>query len=274
MLSRFSRLLTVITAILYSILGIALFVAPGWASANFAWKVTPFFAMTIGGWCIGNAYAAWDSARVWSWSRVYPVLVYLWVFGLFEVLVLVEFRSRVLLTGPTAWLYILTLGVNFLAAVLGIIDWLRLRPPVRQEGSPIPTTVRVSLIVFALALFFIILLGLTAQEGGFFYTGGLFPENLSRFTIHAVAAFFFSLAISALSIRPGSGMIPVLTYERSGIALILPILAAALVNLDKFDFANRPGGLIYIGAYIVALVGVLLTLANARKQESTVERAA
>jgi hypothetical protein len=50
--------------------------------------------------------------------------------------------------------------------------------------------------------------------------------------------------------------------------LIIPILAAAQVNLDKFDFANRPGGLIFIGAYIAALVGILMTMAYSRSQRS------
>jgi hypothetical protein len=33
--------------------------------------------------------------------------------------------------------------------------------------------------------------------------------------------------------------------------LIVAITAAALVNLRLFDFAERPGGLLYIGAYLI-----------------------
>jgi hypothetical protein len=41
--------------------------------------------------------------------------------------------------------------------------------------------------------------------------------------------------------------------------LILAITAAALVHLRLFDFAARPGGLLYFGAYLV--VGILVLVA-------------
>ena len=41
--------------------------------------------------------------------------------------------------------------------------------------------------------------------------------------------------------------------------LIVAITAAALVNLRLFDFAERPGGLLYIGAYLI--VGLPLLFA-------------
>ena len=56
MLSNTSRLLTYLTGILYAILGFLLFFLPEQLAPVFAWKVTPFMAMTIGGWCIGNVW--------------------------------------------------------------------------------------------------------------------------------------------------------------------------------------------------------------------------
>jgi hypothetical protein len=53
-------------------------------------------------------------------------------------------------------------------------------------------------------------------------------------------------------------MVPVLIYLRGGVAQIVPITAAALVYLDRFDFADHPLQLIYIGAYVAAFVGILL----------------
>ncbi len=47
---------------------------------------------------------------------------------------------------------------------------------------------------------------------------------------------------------------------RAGIWLIIPILIAAFVNLDKFDFAARPLGLGYFVAYLGTLIFSLAVL--------------
>ena len=43
------------TAVAYVVVGLPLFFAPEWASEHFAWRVSPFVAMTAGGWCLGTA---------------------------------------------------------------------------------------------------------------------------------------------------------------------------------------------------------------------------
>jgi len=68
MLSPTSRWLTRALAALYAILGAILFLAPEWSAASFSWNISPFVAMTIGGWCLGNAVFAWEGARVWPWT--------------------------------------------------------------------------------------------------------------------------------------------------------------------------------------------------------------
>jgi hypothetical protein len=55
MLSSISRTLTYLSALCYLLVGTVLFLAPGWGSGKFAWNVSPFVLMTIGGWCLGNA---------------------------------------------------------------------------------------------------------------------------------------------------------------------------------------------------------------------------
>ena len=40
----------------------------------------------------------------------------------------------------------------------------------------------------------------------------------------------------------------------AGVALIVPILAAALLHISAFDLAGRPLGILYLGAYAVVLV--------------------
>ena len=94
MLSNTSRGLTYLTGVLYAVLGFLLFFLPDQLALSFAWKVTPFMTMTIGGWCIGNAWLAWISARRWQWSLVYSTLIYLWLFGVGELLVLFNFRDK------------------------------------------------------------------------------------------------------------------------------------------------------------------------------------
>lgn len=78
-LSNTSRWLTYLTAILYAILGFLLFFLSAQMAPVFAWKVTPFMTMTIGGWCIGNAWLAYYAARRWEWRRIYSALLYLWL---------------------------------------------------------------------------------------------------------------------------------------------------------------------------------------------------
>ncbi len=83
---------------------------------------------TMGGWCIGNAWSAFISARRWEWKLIYPALVYLWLFGIAEMTVLIVFRDKLVLQHPIAWLYFLTICVNVLTAAVGIYDGLRLKP--------------------------------------------------------------------------------------------------------------------------------------------------
>src|SRR5919108_4170899 len=128
MLSNTSRLLTYLNAILYAILGLILFFLPEQMALVFAWKVTPFMTMTIGGWCLGNAWLAFYVARRWEWRRIYSALLYLWLFGILESWVLFLFRANLQLEHPIAWLYLLTLVVNLLTAIVGILEWFRIRP--------------------------------------------------------------------------------------------------------------------------------------------------
>jgi hypothetical protein len=51
--------------------------------------------MTMGGWCIGNAVLAWQSAAILRWRSIHPCLLCLWMFGLLEAGVLVWFHSKV-----------------------------------------------------------------------------------------------------------------------------------------------------------------------------------
>ena len=254
MLSATSRTLTRLSAICYLLLGTVLFLAPQWSFGQFPWNVSAFVVMTIGGWCLGNAVFAWQSARIWDWRRVYPSLIYLWLFGLFEAAVLIAFRDRVSVGSLVAFGYLVTIGVNVLAAVVGIVDWARLRPTMQVEGIPVPGYVRGLIIFFNISLSILALGGLLAQTGGLSTEGGIFPEPLTLFSIRAFAAFFAAIWLSAMPLIWARNLTPMFAYGLAGIILILPILIAALVNFDKFDFSNRPGGILYVGAYLFTLI--------------------
>lgn len=266
MLSPLLRRLTLLLAILYAALGLILFLAPAWSAANFSWKISSFVAMTMGGWCLGNAYYAWESARIGRWPVVYPSLIYLWVFGILELLVLFLFRELLILNVLLAWPYILTLGLTVVTAIVGIVTWLRERPSLSAEGLAIPLWNRPVIIFFVVFVGLLALLGGRAQAGGLSTKGGIFPQPLTLFTVRAFAAFYAALALSALPLIWTRNLAPWLLYVRAGLGLLIPILIAALLHLGQFDFANRPGGLLYIGAYVAALVAVIFILAVYRRQ--------
>lgn len=254
MLSSASRTLVRLSAICYLLLGAVLFLSPAWSSGQFPWNVSPFVVMTIGGWCLGNAVFAWQCARLWEWKLVYPALIYLWLFGIFEAAVLLAFRDKVNLGSVVSFGYVITIGINVLAAVMGIIDLLRLRPSSRVEGTPVPGYVRGLIIFFTLNLSVLALGGLLARAGGLSTEAGIFPEPLTLFTVRAFAAFFSAICLSALPLIWARNLTPMFSYGLAGTILIIPILIAAFVNIDKFDFAGRPGGILYMGAYVVTLM--------------------
>jgi hypothetical protein len=251
MLSNTSRLITYLLSALYLILGTTLFLLPEQMAPAFAWKVTAFMTMTIGGWCLGNAWLTFFAARRWEWQRVYPGLLYLWSFGILETLIVLLFRARLQLSHPVAWLYLLTLGVNVIAAVLGIADWLRLRPSA-LEDSPMTGFSRLLAIGFVLFVGFLGIWGLIAQIGDPGTNGEIFPEVMSLFTLRSFGAFYFSLTIGMIPIVFEKRIAPFINYAFLASGLIVIITVAAFAYLSLFDFGRHPFGALYFGAYIVA----------------------
>ena len=253
MLSATSRTLTRLSAICYVLLGAVLFLAPNWAAEDFPWNVSPFVVMTIGGWCLGNAAFAWQSARIWDWKLTYPSLLYLWLFGIFETAVLFTFRDKISLGSTLAISYMVTVGINVLAALSGFLDLLRFRPGIEVDGRPIPGYVRGLIIFFTFNLSILALGGVLAKAGGLSTEGGIFPEPLTLFSVRAFAAFFGAICLSALPLIWARTLTPMFAYGQAGILLTIPIVIAAFVNLGLFDFAARPGGILYLGSYLFTL---------------------
>jgi hypothetical protein len=137
-LSRASRRLTAVVAGWSGVLGLLLFLAPGWAAPRFAWNVSALVVMTVGGWLLGNCYWATRVVHEWSWARWSSGLGYLWGFAVLQTVVLVVYADKVRPESPVAWLYLGLIGLTDVAAVVGVVDVLRLRPLADEPGPPVP----------------------------------------------------------------------------------------------------------------------------------------
>ena len=257
MLSNLSRWLTYLLALLYAILGAFLFVLPEALAPVFAWKVTPFMTMTIGGWALGNAWLAWVTARRWQWNLVFSALLYLWLFGIGELFVLFSFRTKLLLAHPIAWLYLVMLLVNALAAIIGFVDWIRLRPSAASVGPTFTTFQNISLIAFVIFVGFLGLYGSTAPIGAVGTNGGIFPEVMSLFTLRSFGMFYLTLALAVVPFLWNKNLNAILHHSIASYGLILFITIAAFVYLHLFDFTERPGGALYFTAYLVVGIPLL-----------------
>jgi hypothetical protein len=252
MISPLSRTLLRVLVVLYTVLGVILFVSPAWSAANFSWKISPFVAMTMGGWSLGNAFTAWETAHIGRWSLVYANVVYLWVFGLLEAAVLVLFQGKLILTAAMAWPYLLAVTLNVIVAVLLTIEWLKTKPVISAEGFDVPAWTRWLMGVFVFFVGFLAIYGWISGPEGHGTDASIFPEVLSMFTLRAFASFYAALASAVVSLIWSKGSSAVLTLGRAGMSFIVVITIAALVNLNKFNFAEHPGQLVYLGAYVGA----------------------
>lgn len=256
MLSNNSRWLTYLLAILYAVLGAVLYILPESLAPLFAWKVTPFMTMTIGGWCLGNAWLAWITARRWQWSLVYTALLYLWLFGLGEFLVLINFRDKLALAHPVAWLYVITLSINALASLIGFMEWLGNRPALEWFGPLTSRGQYAATVAFVIFVGFLGLYGLTAPMGAPGTNGGIFPEIMSPFTLRSFGMFYLTIALAVVPFLWNRNLSAILHHSIASYGLIVFITLAAFVYIGLFDFGERPGGLLYFLAYLA--VGIPL----------------
>ncbi|HET7678606.1 MAG TPA: hypothetical protein VFK79_00550 [Xanthobacteraceae bacterium] len=190
------RGLSFVLAAAYATLGAVLFFMPGWAAGRFAWNVSPFVAMTIGGWCLGNAWACFVVGRRGTWPALVCPILYLALFGLFESAVLVAFRERLLIGQPLAWLYCVTLAATCVFAVMAAFEAMGRRRILIAVGQPLGSIGVGFVLLFILLVGFLGLYGLLAVAGMRGLNGGIFPEQLSPFSLRGFRSFL-SLA------RPG-----------------------------------------------------------------------
>lgn len=237
-------------------LGAALFLLPEYGAENFAWNVSPFLAMTIGGWSIGLGLMALDASRLWArngLSRVYASVVAVWLFCVLELAVVVGFAGLLRTDHWLTYPYMLALVLGGLSAVLGApILWKR-RPLLAKQGDGSPTWLRATYGLFALVALGLAVAALTLDTS----VPRVVPEPLSHFSATAFAAFLLALAAGAAPMAVTRDVEPQAQYARAGLFPDVLALAAALSFSNTFDFAVRPGGWLYIGAYVIVAIVTL-----------------
>jgi hypothetical protein len=131
---------------------------------------------------------------------------------------------------------------------------------VARAGAPTGAATAGFTLAFILLVGFLGCYGLLAVEGMRGLNAGVFPEQLSPFSLRAFGSFYLALALAVIPLLWSRGRDNVLTHGFCAYGLILFITAAALVFIDRFDFAARPTQAIYIGIYLLVgtVVGVYL----------------
>jgi hypothetical protein len=259
-LGTLARRVTTLAAVLFLALGAVMFVAPHWAARSFPWKVSPFLAMTIGAWYLGSAVFALFSVRDGRWANIYAALLYVWLFGLFESLVVAADTGVLDLGKPLTWPYFAALAAGLVAAAAGIVELVRTRPPLAAPGPFTPAVFRIASAAFVVAT---ALLALPLLDG-YQNPPSIWPGPLTLASARSFAAFFGALSLSAIAVALSRPLAPVLTFLRGGIVLNVIILVAAAVFIGKFHFEAHPGQFLYVGLYVVVLVGTAWMLAYAR----------
>jgi len=258
-LSSASRWLTRVIAAAYLLLGLVMFAFPDWSARHFPWKVSSFVAMTLGSYLLGNAWIAAVAQRTWTFAAVYTSLVYLWLFGVLETVVVLIHRDKLITGAALTVPYLIVLGLTVIAAAAGLADWIRRRPPLRSGGVAMPGLARGLQIGFVIVVAFIAAVVLYGPASA--HDARYFPQPLTSFTLGALGVFYLSLSLSVLAMVTQPGMNTLATYLRGTIVLLVVIVMATLLYVGIFHFATHPRRFVYLGAYLVVLVGTIWLMA-------------
>jgi hypothetical protein len=265
-LSQTSRWLTRVIAVTYLLLGLIMFVVPGWSAHHFPWKVSPFVAMTIGSYLLGSTWMAGVIQHTWTFARVYTLLLYLWLFGVLETVVVIIHRDKLAAGAALTAPYLITLGLTVVAALTGLADWRRRRPPLQAGGATMPGWVRTLQIIFVVAVAFIAAVVLYGPKPAM--NARYFPQPLTSFTLDALGVCYLSLSLSVLFMIGQRGMATLVTYLRGAIGLVAIIVIATLLNIGIFHFSAHPRHVVYFATYVVVMIGTVVILWWDRRETS------
>ena len=252
-------LLVLVTAALAGT-GAVLYVLPGWAATRFPMEGSAFAVMTVGSWFLGGAFLTWYVVRDGRWAAMYPGIVFLGAFAALEGAVLVLHTDDVRTTFLT-WIYAAALLVALLVALVAGVEGLRARGSREPIGRPVPAWVRVMTVLFlAFDLYIAISLFLGTTDGGRIWPGSL-PLPMGR----AFGAFYLALGLAVAPALFAKRDGPVMWLMPGGMVGAILILVPAFVYLELFDFEAEPGGLIYLGTFLVILVVEAVILSVSRR---------
>jgi hypothetical protein len=208
--------------------------------------------MTIGAWTIGVGAIALDCGWRWNLRRAYAALVLVWLFAILELVVVFLFLGALRTDHWLTWPYLVALGLTAAAGVAGAPVLYAKRAEIRRPGQRSPVWVWFFIVSFIIVVGFLaVSLFLRTANSP---SQALFPEPLTLFTVRAFSAFFASLVAGAVALLFSRNLAAPIELARVGLYLVVPIIVASLANLGSFDFSARPGGLIYIGAYVLTAV--------------------
>ena len=100
--------------------GVALLVAPEFASQIWPWSLTPLTGRAIGAWLVGLGIAAVHALRENDWKRIQPATMSYVVFAGLELVAVARYPGEVAWDAPAAWIYLLFL---LSALVVGVHGW-------------------------------------------------------------------------------------------------------------------------------------------------------
>ena len=239
-----------------AIFGALAFVLPNWASTDFPWKVEPFLAMTIGGWALGTAGVAALAARSSRQDRVLGMNVYLWLFGSLQLLVADDlFLDKLQLGHILTWPYLAGLcRIGRKRCRLAWSTGCASAGPSGTRRSACRSGCRRPRSAWAASPWSWPSGRWSADRAASWLMDEFFPEELSGFSMRAFVAFFASVSGGTLALLAARNARPYLDLDTAGLMLVVPITVAAVVYIDRFDFRASPGGLVYLTAYVVALI--------------------
>ena len=263
-----ARALLAAAVVALVVTGVPLFVAPNWASEHFAWKVSPFVAMTAGGWCLGAAAFTAYAVIVRRWSAIRPCIAFPFAFGSTELAV-AAYEGDALRTGEVlTWPYLAALVLSVAGGVAALAEGRRHLGPDRAAGGlEVTGTIRALEVGFVALVWSLAAVAFVAPERA--TNGSIFPEPLSLFSLRAFGVFYLSLGIAMVVMVADRRAEAFLAMMACGLVLVAPILLAAAVYGGTFDIAEHPLQAAYPTAYVAAVVGAAGSLGWARSTAQT-----
>src|SRR5687768_10296104 len=176
MWDQWRRWLQWAAAVSLGIFGVFAFLLPEWSGDQFPWGAGPIMVQTMGAWGLGTAAMAVLAARQSRQDRILGLNVYLWLFGILQLLVVVAFLDRLQWGHLLTWPYLVGLVALAASAVAGVLGWSSERPDLRGPQGTVTTWMRAFAIGLGVFTAFLAAGTLIAGPEGRTAQGGVLPE--------------------------------------------------------------------------------------------------